>query len=67
MLAVQKRVMESTKNSSGLFSRFKGWGSGKSAVSINDVWHKLALHSAIVNYRNLTNEISGLKKREETK
>lgn len=47
--------MESTKNSSGLFSRFKGWGSGKSAVSINDLWYKLAQNATIQRYRNLIN------------
>jgi|JI7StandDraft_1071085.scaffolds.fasta_scaffold443179_1 hypothetical protein len=54
MLAIQKKVMESTKASSGLFSRFIGSRqSGRSAVSINDVWIKLSQNSAIKNYKNL--------------
>jgi hypothetical protein len=43
MLAVQKRVMETTKASSGLFSRFIGGKQTgtRSAVNLYDTWNKL--------------------------
>lgn len=41
MLNMQRRIRESTKASSGLFSRFIGRQSDKSAVSVNDLWIKL--------------------------
>jgi hypothetical protein len=40
MLVVQKKIMESTKASSGFMNRF--WSSAKvNVVTINDVWVKL--------------------------
>lgn len=64
MLAVQKRIMESTKASTKLFSRVLGsWQSGKSAVSINDVWAKLSQNSGVKNYKHLVYEMATLKRK----
>lgn len=68
MLTIQRKVRESTKASSGLFSRFIGGRqSGRSAVSVNDVWIKLSENSMVQHYRCLVDEMSSLKKREEGK
>lgn len=64
MLAVQRRVMESTKASSGLFSRFIGGKQGgKSSVSLTDAWTKLGKCDKITKYKHLVKEISELKGR----
>jgi hypothetical protein len=66
MLVTQKKIMESTKASSGLIKRF--WGSGKvDVVSITEVWQKLAKAPAMKKYKNLVDEMSYLKKKEENK
>ena len=64
MLAIQRKVRESTKASSGLFSRFMGGRqSARSAVSVNEVWNKLAENPGVQHYRNLVGEMSDLKRR----
>jgi hypothetical protein len=66
MLAVQKKIMESTKVSSGFMGRF--WSSGKTnVVTINEMWHKLAKNNEIKKYKYLINDMSNLKKKEEGK
>lgn len=68
MLSMQRRIRESTKASSGLFSRFIGGRqSDKSAVSVNDVWMKLAENESVKNYKHLVQEMGMLKKKEEGK
>ena len=68
MLTIQRKVRESTKASSSLFSRFIGGRqSGRSAVSVNDVWIKLADSNMVQHYRHLVHDMNTLKKREEGK
>jgi hypothetical protein len=66
MLVIQKKIMESTKASTGFIKKF--WGSAKvDVVTINEVWQKLAKTPAMKKYKNLVDEMSYLKKKEETK
>ena len=54
--------MEATKQSSGFFGRFVGsWQPGKSAVSLENVWNKLAEVEDIGSYQHLVLELKQLK------